>query len=290
MSGAAGTAGQAAGGTTDPGAGAGSLGGAAPPASTAGSAPSGDWTTGFNDDLKGYVQNKGFKDSASVVESYRNFEKLIGVPQERVLKLPTKEDDPAWNDVYDRLGRPKDPKEYKIDVPKELGDEKFSEWAKGTFHKLGISKAAGEKLAAEWTARVQSEQKARVDAHNAQLTGETDSLKKEWGLAHDKYMAMAKQAATSFNVDGKVIDQLSTQLGFTGVMKLFQQIGEKMGEGNFVSGGSGTGGFGNVMAPEAARNRINALRHDSDFVRRYTSGEVGARDEMDRLHKMAYPD
>ena len=57
--------------------------------STQGSAPaSTDWTSGLTDEMRGYVQNKGFKAPQDVVESYRNFEKLHGVPQDRILKLP----------------------------------------------------------------------------------------------------------------------------------------------------------------------------------------------------------
>ena len=79
------------------------------------------WTTGFTDELKGYVDAKGFKDAQSVVESYRNFEKIKGVPQERLLTLPEKDEDPSWNDVWKRLGRPDQPKDYQLEVPKEFG-------------------------------------------------------------------------------------------------------------------------------------------------------------------------
>ena len=69
-----------------------------------------DWTAGLPEEMKGYVQNKGFKDPSAVVESYRNFEKLMGVPQDRMIKLPEKaEDKAAWDSIYNRLGRPEKP-------------------------------------------------------------------------------------------------------------------------------------------------------------------------------------
>jgi len=63
----------------------GSAGGGQPGAGGAG----GEWYAGIADEgLRGYVQTKGFKDPGALAESYRNLEKLQGVPQERLLKLP----------------------------------------------------------------------------------------------------------------------------------------------------------------------------------------------------------
>ena len=33
-----------------------------------------DWTTGLNEDTRGFVQNRGFKDPGMVLDSYRNME------------------------------------------------------------------------------------------------------------------------------------------------------------------------------------------------------------------------
>ncbi len=256
-----------------------------------GSATVVDWTSGMTDDHKGYVQQKGFKDPTAVLDSYRNLEKVIGVPQERILKLPVKEDDPAWGEVYEKLGRPRDAKEYKIDVPKEFGDDKFADWARTTFHELNISKNAGEKLAGKWTEFVQNAQKGRVEAYNNRVNLEGEALKKEWGAAYEKHVSIAKHAASAFGIEGPIIDKLESAMGFSGIMKFFHGIGSKIGESGFVSGGTGAGNnFGNVMTPDAARGRIQALRSDPDFVRRYTAGELGAKEEFERLHKMAHPE
>jgi hypothetical protein len=248
-----------------------------------------DWTTGLNDDLRGYVQNKGFKDPGAVVDSYRNIEKLMGVPQERLLKLPAKEDDPGWSEVYDRLGRPKDPKEYKIEVPK--GDDgKFAEWARGTFHELGISKNAGEKLVGKWNEYAQNAQKTHFETYSAQAEKEEGALKKEWGLAFEKHVSIAKQAVNSFGLDGESIEKLEGALGYGKLMKLLHNIGSKLGEGQFHSSGSTGSGFNGALTPDAARNKIQTLRGDADFVRRYANGEMSAKEEMERLHRMAYPE
>ncbi len=248
-----------------------------------------DWTVSLNDDLKGYVQNKGFKDPASALESYRNLEKLMGAPKERLLKLPEKAEDPAWSEIWGKLGRPEKPEEYNIPMPEGGGDKEFAEWAKGTFHKLGISKAQAETLVKEWNGFSGNQSKAAQDAATAKNVSDDKALKAEWGQAYEQHTNLAKRAVKEFGVDGETIDKLEKALGFAGVMKHFHSVGSKLGEAAYVSGNSG-GGFGNVLAPAAARNQIETLRGDPDFVRRYTSGDPAAKAKMDQLHQMAFPD
>lgn len=244
-----------------------------------------DWTSNLNDSHKAYVQQKGFKDPVSVLDSYINMEKLLGVPQDRLLKLPTKSDDPAWGDVYNKLGRPMDPKEYKIEVPQGM-DAKFADWARSTFHELGITKDAGEKLAAKWNGFQSEAQKAQTEAYTQKVTQENENLKKDWGMAYDQNINIAKSAASAFGLDGQTIDKLEAAMGFAGTMKFLSSIGEKIGEGKFISGGAGQS-FGGALTPEQARGRIQNLRQDPDFVNRYVKGDMAAREEMERLHRMA---
>lgn len=257
---------------------------------TEGTATSTEWTSGFADDLKGYVQNKGFKDPAAVVDSYRNLEKLVGV-RERLVKLPEKDDDAeGWNQVYERLGRPKEAKEYEIKAPEGMGDEKFSEWAKGTFHELGLSKKQAEALAGKWNEYVKGSMGAQNEAYQAQLAEQETALKKEWGAAHDQNIQVAKKAVQAFGLDGATIDKLETAMGYAGVMKFMHTLGSKVGEDSFVGGDNRNPGFSNALSPEAALNRITTLRNDEGFIKKYVAGDASAKAEMERLHKMAYPE
>lgn len=282
------------GGVTGGTSGGGSLSAGAPAVSAGGNTPNGlspnsggnpsDWTTGLNDELKGFVQNKGFKDPGMALESYRNLEKLMGAPKERLLKLPEKADDPAWNDVYGRLGRPEKAQDYGI-----KGDEKFVSWAQENFHKLGLSKTQAEKLVENWGNFTGEQEKARLDASQAKAAEEDKALKNKWGQAYEKHTAIAKQAVKEFGMTAEAIDKLESAMGYTGVMELMYNIGSKLGEPSFVAGGNKGGGF-NVMSPEAAKSEINSLRSDPDFVRRYTNNDAEARAKMIHLHKMAYGD
>lgn len=263
----------------------------APGAAAAAPAAASDWTAGLSEDLRGYVMNKGFKEPGAVVDSYRNFEKLMGVPQDRILKLPEKADDvDSWNQIYDKLGRPQKPEEYQIPTPAN-GRKDFTEWAQKTFHKHGLSRTQAEKVVADWNEYVGGVQTAEVQQHNTNVEAQEMELKKSWGAAYEQNINVAKQAVREFGLDAATIDKLEDAMGYAGVIKFMQSIGSKIGEDSFVSSGSGSrSNFSGVMAPEAARNQIESLKGDSDFVRRYVAGDVEARNKMQKLHEMAYPD
>lgn len=260
------------------------------PIQVSGTTTASDWTTGFNDELKGYAQTKGFSGPQAVLESYRNFEKLQGVPQDRLLKLPEKDDDPSWGQIWDRLGKPKEAKEYAVEVPKDYGDEKFAEWAKNTFHELNMPRKQAEALAKKWNEYIGAQLETGKSARQAESVQQQASLKKEWGAAFEQNIDQAGRAARQLGFDAETINKLEASMGFAGVMKLMHSLSAKVGEDTFVGSSQNGGSFKGMLTPEQAMHRISSLKGDPDFTRRYINGESAPREEMERLHKMAYPD
>lgn len=247
--------------------------------------PSGDWTSGLSDELKNFVQTKGFKDPTSVLDSYRNFEKLMGAPKERLMTLPEKADDPAWGDVYKRLGRPEKPEDYSLEKFKGEGNEELVKWARGAFHEMNLTAAQAEKFAEKWAGLVQERNDASVKSVQEKLAAQEASLKKEWGQAYEQKVKGAKAAAEAFGMNVDQINALERALGYDGVFKFLDSIQTKIGEGNFTAGDKKGGGFG-ALSPGQAQARINDLMQDEAFSNRYLNGDMEAKAEMDRLHKM----
>lgn len=274
--------GGAAGGTTPPAGGAGTTPPAAPPVN--------DWTSGLNDEYKGFVQTKGFKDPSSVLESYRNLEKLMGAPRERLFTIPDKEDDKVgWDNVYSRLGRPAEAKDYNVQLSPEAGTPEFTDFIKNAFHELGITKKQGETLMAKYGEFFNGQvQKTEADM-KIQSDAQVNALKKEWGAAFNQNIQVAKSAANAFGFDAPKIDALEAALGYDGVMKFLADLGTKVGPHQFVDGGRMGNSGGQAYTPAAAQAQIRELRADPEFVRRYTSGDVEAKSKMELLHKYAYP-
>lgn len=259
------------------------------PAAAPAAAPSpGDWMTGFSPELKGFVESKNFKDPATVAESYRNLEKLLGGPREKLFRIPDSESDAkAWGDIYDKLGRPKDAKEYDIKVPEGMGDQKFADWARGKFHELGFTKKQAETLTAGWNEYIGKASAEQTAALEAKTNQEVTALQAEWGAAHDQNLQIAKAAAHEFGFDGDAIDALETAMGYQKTIKLLHSLGQKVGSDKFVGPDAGKGGGFGVMSPEAARSEIARLQTDSSFTRKYLEGDMDARAKVEHLHRMA---
>lgn len=248
-------------------------------------APAADWLSGVTPEHKGYIETKGWKNVGDLVGSYQNAEKLIGVPPNRVVKLPEKADDAeSWGKVWGQLGRPEKADDYAM--PKE-GDADFMGWARGAFHKANLTKAQAEALTAAWGEYATGAQTKTKEAYAAAVEADAAALKKDWGAAHDENVAKARLAARELGFDAETIDKLETALGFAGTMKLFHKLGGKVGEAEFHANQGGNT-FG-ALSPAAAKARIDALKADKDWTRRYVAGGAAERDEWDRLHKWAYP-
>jgi len=259
----------------------GAAAGAGQGATGAGAGGEQPWFSGIQDEgLRGYVQTKGFKDPAALADSYRNLEKLQGVPQDRLLKLPERSDDPAWGDVHKRLGRPDDAKGYELQFD---GDPAFAERFGGAFHKAGLSKDQAKALNTEWNGYVNEMIEADKRDRETRDATEMQELKTKWGETFDGNVEAGRRAGREFGLSEEEFKQISGSLGSGKTLELFQRIGAKLGEAKPFdpSGSGGAGGFG--MTPEAARARIEALGNDREWVARYLNGGASEKEEMGRL-------
>ncbi len=265
---------------------------AAPSTAGAGAAPAqasaGDWTSSLPELTRGYIQNKGWQKPDDLITSYQNLEKSVGLPPERLLTLPKDDDGAAWDQVYNKLGRPEKPEGYGL-KDKDGKPTDFQKWASESFHKAGLTSKQAQAVVGQWDAYVKGQTEAQTQAFNAKVAEEEAGLKTEWGAAHDQYTKQAQLAARNLGVGEDVIGALEGKMGYAATMKLFQKIGAKMGEGDFVAGNR-SDSFGSAMTPEAAKSRIEELKQDREFIQKFASGDVKAKHELDRLSKFAYPD
>lgn len=265
---------------------AGNEGGA--PAASPAPAPapaSGSWYDGIEDgDLKGYVQNKGWKDPVELANGYRNLEKLLGT--EKVPLPKGAEDKEGWARVYDALGRPKSADDYGLAVP-EGGSPDFAKAAASKFHELGLSKSQAEALAGWYNEQAQAQMGSAQQATAAKVEQDLQALKGEWGGAYEENIELGRRAAREFGLDASKLEALENAFGTGEMLKFMSRIGRGLTEHTFEGGRSATG-FG--MTPEAARQRISALREDRDFTGKYLAGNADAKAEMEKLMRLAYPE
>lgn len=252
------------------------------------------WYGGFDQETSGWLENRGLTkldEKAAIpelVKGFRNAEKYIGTPAERLVRVPDwdKADKTELDQVYAKLGRPNDPKEYNLQVP-EGQSRDFAEWAQGIFHEAGLSNRQAASITSKWNEYVQGMVDGEQGSKQQALKDQEASLRNEWGSAYDKYDAVAANAIESLGLKDNQLAALRESLGFDGAMKMLANIGEKMGEASYHTGES-RGGNG-PMTPAQAVSKLAQLQGDKEWTAKYLAGNVEARNEMDRLMKMAYP-
>lgn len=263
---------------------------AAAPAAAAPAAPALSWLPSADETTVGYVQNKGWTEPGQVLDGYRNLEKLIGHDRAgRTVVLP-KDDASAdeLNAFYGKLGRPATPDDYRIAAPTG-GDADFAKAAAAKFHELGLTSKQAAALV-EWN-NTQGEglKAADLAAAQARFADDDRALKGDWGNAYTQNLNQAQAAVRGLGISAEQIDQLSSSLGHKATMELFQKIGSRMGEAEFVSGGKNEK-FGQALTPGQAKAEISALRVDKDFTAKLLNRDAEAQAKWTRLHQFAFPE
>jgi hypothetical protein len=259
---------------------------------TPAAAPNGlSWLNGADETTIGYVQNKGWNDPRQVLDGYRNLEKLLGADKANNAVIVPKGDAEAdaWNNLYDRLGRPSAPDGYGFKAAN--GDAGLEQALSGKFHELGLSKAQGEKFGAWMNEMIQSGQASEQQAAAARFQQDDMALKQEWGSAYMQNVTAANVAARALELDADTVDKISGAIGHKATMSLLARIGAGYEEDGFVTSGDAPG-FGNVMTPGQAKAAIQEKMSDPVWAKAYQTGGMNSKEfkEMQRLQALAFPE
>jgi len=260
-------------------------GGATPPATP----PEAKWYSGIeNADIRGYAELKGWKDMGSAVESYRNLEKLQGVPPERLAKIPDANDTDGWKAFNAKFGwaAPDSADAYDLPVP-EGASNAYANKMKSVFHELGIpadkAKALVEKSNGVLAELGLADETAFKDSTAADLA----KLKADWGGNFDELSQLADRARQEIlpnsGLTSEQLDLMEDLVGSANMIRLFAAFGQKAGEAKFTAGGTDTNS--GPMSPEAARARVEQLGQDRDWFKRLESGDANAQREWAQLQQ-----
>lgn len=283
----------------DPGAGGGVPAGGAPAGGDAGGGGTAvqnfDWGKTGGVDAAGLaiIQERQWKNPAEMLNSYRNLEKLTGVPANQLIKLPKGNDPGEWGLIYDKMGRPKTPEAYNLPIPE--GDKgEFAKVAGKWFHEAGLSEAQGRKLAEIWNGYTKSMSDAETIRMTEQTTIEINDLKKSWGNEYQSRSAIVDRAGTAFGMTNDQLEALKIAMGPKAAMEFMYNIGSKIAveDANLIGAGSNGGKF-TTMTPEVAKAEIMRLKKDRSFGQQMVSGDPKvkseAQDKLNRLHQIAFP-
>ena len=281
----AGASGGAAGGANGGGAGAGA-------SASGGNAQSiqfpENWKLALDSELQEDPSLKLINDVPSLAKSYVNAQKMVGADKIPVPGKHATEDD--WKAVYQKLGLPKDVKEYGIEAPKDAGfDDEFIGQFKAAAHQANILPQQAQKLV-NWFAEAS---KAAGENMQKQFQEREEQglakLKEEWGQAYNNKVAAANQALKDFADEGTrkfFYDNLANNAQ---MIKFLATIHEKMGKEDIVRGNGGGGDP--VYTPAEAQKEYNKIIGDMNhpYHQKAHPGHKSAVEEVQRLFGMAFP-
>lgn len=217
-------------------------------------------------------------------EQYANLESHMGVPADRLLRLPKDAtDDAGWKAIRERLGTPKEAKDYDFAGVKfadgtEL-ESGFVDGMRAALHKAGVVKDAAPEIVKAVIKYLDDADASETAGKTSKLNEQKAALKTSWGPKHDENLLAAKQGARRLGVDQETVATLENVLGYDKVMEMFRKIGAGTSEDTFVEGKGG----GSPTTQVGAQARLAELQADGDWVKRLMNGDVNARREFNQL-------
>lgn len=222
-----------------------------------------DWRSGIDVSIKDHPSLKDFKTPADLAKSWVEAQKLIGVEK---LPMPPKDAKPEvreqfLNTVYDRLGRPKEAKEYKItDIKLPEGvnfkiDPAGIDALKVEAHKLGLLPHQLDGLYKWYMMDTINKVKSYNDNATKEKQDSEASLRSELGMAYDGKLAKAQGMLNKFaGNDYKAL--LDSGFGnHPAVIRFMAKMADAISEDTFTKGGSES-----TMTPKEAERELSKIR------------------------------
>jgi hypothetical protein len=260
-----------------------------PPAPTPGT----PWYQGKADaEMIGYWENKAWKHDDPVTialeatKAAREAQKFVGVPPEQLLRLPKDaKDEAGWNTIYNRLGKPKDAKEYDLSSVKFANDkpldEAFAETLRQTAFSNHLSKDAATAFAQSMAKFMDAQDAAELAETTANVDRQKAELKKSWGANYEENRLAAMQGARRLGMSDEDFNVLGNTVGLVRMMDIFRKIGTGTTEDTFVEGANS----GNPKTVASAQARLAELMQDQAWGERLLKGDAATVREWKALEE-----
>ena len=230
-------------------------------------------------DVRGWVEAKGWPDMESFARSAYNLEKMKGVPAEDLLRLPSDRHPDKMADVFKKLGMPESADKYQFD-----GMDEEDAWVKELAHKSNLTQQQFEKVAAGLRDTAKANAERAAEAFAAKSQAELQEWRQTKGAAVKDWEAAAREGVRSVGLTGEEVAAVERAVGTKRMMEMFAGFGRAGREGAFIGSDSQSSRMNNTPSGAAAQKA--KLLADKDFASRWMSGEKTARDEITRLNSL----
>ena len=224
------------------------------------SATQSTWKDSISEEFRKDPNIEKFTEIDALAKSYINATKMIGQDK---LAIPTNNStEEAWNEVYDKLGRPESAEKYSLDAKSKVVslDENAVKQFAETSHKLGLNNKQAQGLLEFYKQNMEgTAQQAKIDTETAQAQAEQE-LRSEWGREFDTKVKQASSLAKA-NMKPEILDMTlsnGTRLGdHPEIIKGFAKIAGMMSEDKIVSTESES-----VQSNQSIQDEIDTIIND----------------------------
>jgi len=220
--------------------------------------------TALPDDLAREPSLRNFDSVDKLAKSYVHAVRKMGVPADQLMRVPQNADDPAWNDVYNSMGRPETPDQYFFD---ERYAEADLDDFKNVAHNLGLSQKQAENILDMYSQANYDQNQEAESRHEEMQANGVHALQQEWGKSYNENVELARRAFTNFASKEALDIMEDSGLGnHPEIVKMFSKIGNLLKEDGIMVGEPGIGG---ALSPAMAEEKINTNLSDTDFNKVY---------------------
>lgn len=244
------------------------------------------WHTGVEAEMLGHWQNKGWKTddpkevAVAATKQARELERHFGVPADQLLKLPKADAKPdELAAFYQRLGAPKEPKEYDFSDIKFAGndlEQSFADAMRASLAAAFVPKDRAGEIVKGVVKYLESADAAESAVTKAKIDAERADLKKNWGPNYDYNHLKAMEGARKLGITPEAVQALENQIGYAAVMDAMRKIGAGTSEDAFHEGG---GGGGNPTTLAGAQALLNERLADKAWGKRLIDGDAATKAE-----------
>jgi len=210
------------------------------------------WLKGLDSALATDPSMKDIQDLPNLVKSFVNSQKMIGRDK---ITLPTEYATPEeWSQIYEKLGAPKDPKDYKFNEKFSYDEEyltDFKQFARDNGLLPRQAEAMLKRLQAEDQDIITREDQGVQEALENSMT----TLQKEFGQALPQKLNIARNALAG--IADETMQQYVEDSGMANdpqFIKFLVTIGEKFFKEDGAHVATSQGG---ALSPADAQNKIN---------------------------------
>ena len=239
------------------------------------------------DDLAREPSLRNFDSVDKLAKSYVHAVRKMGVPADQLMRVPQNADDPAWNDVYNSMGRPETPDQYYFD--ERFADANLDDF-RNIAHNLGLSQNQAEKILDMYSQANYDQMQEAETRHGEMQAQGINALQKEWGKSYNENVELARRAFTNFASKEALDIMEDSGLGnHPEIVKMFSKIGNLLKEDGIMVGEPG---IGDALSPAMAQEKIDNNLGDSEFNKIYLDKthpqHQKAVEEMTRLFSTAH--